>query len=73
MGEIELKKKESISIKKSAKVTAMLKWDNPKKDLDLYCFYVLKDGTADKIYYRQLGSAKRSPYMELDQDSSCGR
>lgn len=69
---IELKKQEAVSIAKSTKITAMLKWDNPRKDLDLYCFYVLKNGKSDKIYYRNLGSATKSPYIELDKDSKHG-
>ncbi|MCU6797776.1 TerD family protein [Paenibacillus sp. WQ 127069] len=72
LGKIELKKQESVSIAKTSKVTAQLKWDNPKKDLDLYCFYVTKKGEANKIYYRRLGSSSKSPYIELDKDSRTG-
>jgi len=38
-------------------------------DLDLYCFYVTKTGKTGKIYYRNKGSNKKSPYIVLDGDS----
>lgn len=63
-----LKKKEAISIKKSAKVVATLEW-NSKKDLDLYCFYVTKDGTEGKVYYRDKGNANKTPFITLDGDA----
>lgn len=65
---VELKKKESINIQKSQKVTATLEWVT-KKDLDLYCFYVTKENEVGKIYYRNLGSAKKKPYIQLDGDA----
>ena len=66
---INLKKKESISIAKSNKIVATLEWANPKKDLDLYCFYVLKNGDTGKVYYRSMGNAKSEPFITLDGDS----
>ncbi|WP_342431587.1 TerD family protein [Neobacillus sp. FSL H8-0543] len=63
-----LKKKEAISIKKTDKVIATLEWDS-KKDLDLYCFYVTKNDEVGKVYYRDRGSANRTPYITLDGDS----
>lgn len=66
---VELKKKESILIKKSSKVTTVLEWENNKKDLDLYCFYVTKNNKTGKIYYKDLGSPSKSPYITLDGDS----
>lgn len=69
LSSIDLKKKSSISIVKTDKVTAKLRWDNNAKDLDLYCFYVTKDGENGKIYYKNMGKADRSPYIELDGDS----
>ncbi|MDI2585613.1 TerD family protein [Psychrobacillus sp. NEAU-3TGS] len=66
---INLKKKESVSIAKSNKIVATLEWANPKKDLDLYCFYVLKNGESGKVYYRSLGHANRAPFITLDGDS----
>ncbi|ODP26152.1 General stress protein 16U [Paenibacillus nuruki] len=65
---LDLQKKQSINIVKSTKVTATLEWDS-KKDLDLYCFYVTKQGETGKIYYRNLGSATESPYISLDGDA----
>ncbi|KMM37262.1 TerD domain-containing protein [Guptibacillus hwajinpoensis] len=65
---VTLKKKEAISIRKSEKVVATLEWKS-KKDLDLYCFYVLKDGTEGKVYYRTPGHANKQPYITLDGDA----
>lgn len=65
---VTLKKKEAISIRKSEKVVATLEWKS-KKDLDLYCFYVLKDGTEGKVYYRTPGHAHKEPYITLDGDA----
>ncbi|MGB2873162.1 TerD family protein [Psychrobacillus psychrotolerans] len=66
---INLKKKESISIAKSNKIVATLEWPNRKKDLDLYCFYVLKNGDTGKVYYRSMGNANQEPFITLDGDS----
>ncbi|MEJ8305847.1 TerD family protein [Saccharibacillus sacchari] len=66
---IELSKPGSISIRKSASALAMLVWENPRKDLDLYGFYVTKSGECGKVYYKNRGSGKRAPYIELDQDA----
>ncbi|MET3655540.1 TerD family protein [Sporosarcina psychrophila] len=65
---VTLKKKETISIKKTAKVVATLEWKS-KKDLDLYCFYVTKDGQEGKVYYKNLGSSSMPPFITLDGDS----
>ncbi|MGH1328361.1 TerD family protein [Bacillus pretiosus] len=65
---VELKKKQSINIQKSKMVTATLEWET-NKDLDLYCFYVTTNGEIGKIYYKNLGSSKVSPYIVLDGDS----
>lgn len=66
---VSLDKKQSISIAKSEKIVATLEWENPKKDLDLYGFYVLQDGTTGKVYYREMGAANKAPYITLDGDS----
>ncbi|MFJ5770806.1 TerD family protein [Psychrobacillus sp. NPDC093180] len=66
---INLKKKESVSIAKSNKIVATLEWAKAKKDLDLYCFYVLKNGKSGKVYYRSMGNASSEPYITLDGDS----
>ncbi|WP_142955087.1 TerD family protein [Bacillus cereus] len=65
---VELKKKQSINIQKSKMVTATLEWET-NKDLDLYCFYVTNNGEIGKVYYKNLGSSKMSPYIVLDGDS----
>ncbi|KOS30284.1 tellurium resistance protein [Bacillus anthracis] len=65
---VELKKKQSINIQKSKMVTATLEWET-NKDLDLYCFYVTTNGEIGKVYYKNLGSSKISPYIVLDGDS----
>lgn len=65
---VELKKKQSVNIQKPKMITATLEWDT-YNDLDLYCFYVTKDGQVGKIYYKDLGSSNVSPYIVLDGDS----
>ena len=45
-------------------VTATLEWET-NKDLDLYCFYVTTNGEIGKVYYKNLGSSKVSPYIVL--------
>ncbi|OWR31072.1 tellurium resistance protein [Saccharibacillus sp. O23] len=66
---IQLSKPGSVSIRKSDSAMAMLVWENPSKDLDLYCFYVTKSGECGKVYYKNRGSGQRPPYIELDRDS----
>ena len=65
---VTLRKKETISIKKTTKVVATLEWKS-NKDLDLYCFYVTKDGTEGKVYYKNLGSSTSLPFITLDGDA----
>lgn len=68
---INLKKsgeKATISLTKGAKVTARLKWET-EADLDLYCFYVDDTGNESKIYYRNLGSSSKPPFIQLLGDS----
>lgn len=66
---VNLEKRQSVSIAKSEKFIATLEWANPKKDLDLYCFYVLANGETGKVYYRDMGNASKAPYITLDGDS----
>ncbi|MDO3411612.1 TerD family protein [Saccharibacillus sp. CPCC 101409] len=66
---IELKKPGSVSIRKSSSALASLVWENPRKDLDLYCFYVTKEGQCGKVYYKDRGSSQKAPYIELDKDA----
>ncbi len=63
---ILLEKGQSISILKSSAVMATLEWINNKKELDLYCFYVLQTGEIGKVYYRHFGSPSSAPYITLD-------
>jgi len=68
LGKLNLDKQGSVNIRKAGKVTAKLVWESAK-DLDLYCFYVTKSNETGKIYYRNLGSGGKSPYIQLDGDS----
>ncbi|MFG0236276.1 TerD family protein [Brevibacillus porteri] len=65
---IELTKKESVQIRKSEKITTHLEWTS-KKDLDLYCFFVTRDGVEGKVYYKNKGTSTKSPFITLDGDS----
>lgn len=68
---INLKKsgeKATISLSKGAKVTARLKWET-EADLDLYCFYVDDAGNENKVYYHNLGSLTKPPFIQLLGDS----
>ncbi|KOS69099.1 tellurium resistance protein [Lysinibacillus contaminans] len=68
LGKIELKKKQSVNIQKSQRITATLEWET-NKDLDLYCFYVMKNGRTGKVYYRDLGAPNQYPFIKLDGDA----
>ncbi|WP_066073071.1 TerD family protein [Neobacillus soli] len=68
LAKIELKKKQTVNIKKSQRITATLEWET-NKDLDLYCFYVMKNGRTGKVYYRDLGASNHFPYIKLDGDA----
>ncbi len=58
-----------LSLEKGSKVVAKLRWDS-EADLDLYCFYVDIYGNEDKVYYRDMGSTTRPPYIQLMGDST---
>jgi tellurite resistance protein TerA len=68
LGKIELKKKQTVNIKKSQRITATLEWES-NKDLDLYCFYIMNNGQTGKVYYRDLGASTHFPYIKLDGDA----
>ncbi|WP_391572939.1 TerD family protein [Cohnella sp.] len=68
LSKVSLEKQGSVNIRKSGKVTARLEWESAK-DLDLYCFYVTANNEVGKIYYRNMGSPQKSPYIQLDGDS----
>ena len=68
---IDLRKqgeKATISLAKGKSITAKLKWDT-QSDLDLYCFFVDKQGNEDKVYYRKKGHLNKPPYILLHGDS----
>lgn len=53
-------------------IRARLVWEGRrggKGDLDLYCFYVLKDGTQGKVYWKDLGRNHGAPWITLSGDS----
>ncbi|MVN87107.1 hypothetical protein GO986_10035 [Deinococcus sp. HMF7620] len=66
--QVSLKKNASVNIEKGKKITITLQWAG-QGDLDLYAFYVLKDGTTGKVYYREQGASRRPPYITLSGDS----
>ncbi len=68
LAKIELKKMQAVNIKKSQRITATLEWET-NKDLDLYCFYVMKNGRTGKVYYRDMGSIQYFPFIKLDGDA----
>ncbi|MBP1995438.1 TerD family protein [Paenibacillus eucommiae] len=67
---VVLHKQEAVSIQPSATLTATLQWENPRHDLDLYVFYVNKQGIADKIHYKNREKATSSSYFEFKGDSA---
>ncbi|WP_336970782.1 TerD family protein [Sphingobium aromaticiconvertens] len=70
---VTLEKSQKVSLSKDAgRISAKLVWDGRGKgegDLDLYCFYVLKDGTCGKVYWKDLGRDHGLPYITLSGDS----
>lgn len=70
---VTLTKNERVSLAKSAgSIRAKLIWEGRGKgegDLDLYCFYVLKDGTCGKIYWKDMGRDHALPFITLSGDS----
>jgi uncharacterized protein involved in tellurium resistance len=54
-------------------IRATLAWDGRagkgEGDLDLYCFYVLADGTCGKVYWKDLGRDNGAPWITLSGDS----
>lgn len=67
-GKVSLKKNASVNIQKGKKITITLSWAGTG-DLDLYAFYVLKNGTTGKVYYKDKGAATKPPYITLSGDS----
>ncbi len=65
---VTLTKSASVSLQKAAILTAALEWKGTG-DLDLYAFYVLKDGTTGKVYYKDKGHKNKPLYITLSGDS----
>ncbi|ATP19902.1 TerD family protein [Sphingobium yanoikuyae] len=70
---VTLAKNERVSLSKATgSIRAKLKWEGRGKgegDLDLYCFYVLKDGACGKVYWKDMGRSHALPYISLSGDS----
>ncbi|MEO7467744.1 MAG: TerD family protein [Sphingobium limneticum] len=70
---VTLAKNERVSLtKNSGAIRAKLIWQGRGKgegDLDLYCFYVLKDGTCGKVYWKDMGRSHALPFITLSGDS----
>lgn len=70
---VTLAKSEKVSLhKETGAIRARLLWDGRGKgdgDLDLYCFYVLKDGSCGKVYWKDLGRSHGLPFITLSGDS----
>ncbi len=65
---VTLGKSQQVTLAKSSKVEVALEWTG-NGDLDLYAFYILKNGSSGKVYYRDLGSESKPPFITLDGDS----
>ncbi|PZT93992.1 TerD family protein [Sphingomonas sp.] len=70
---VTLTKSEKVSLsKETGTIRAKLLWDGRGKgdgDLDFYCFYVLKDGTCGKVYWKDLGRSHGLPFVTHSGDS----
>ena len=70
---VTLAKEGRVSLRKGAgEIRALLSWEGRgggDGDLDLYCFYVLKDGTSGKVYWKDLGRSHGAPWITLSGDS----
>jgi stress response protein SCP2/uncharacterized protein involved in tellurium resistance len=70
---VTLEKQGSVSLRKGGgEIKARLSWEGRYAgdgDLDFYCFYVLKDGTCGKVYWKDHGSRDRAPFVTLSGDS----
>ena len=70
---VTLAKSEKVSLRKeTGAIRAKLLWAGRRKgegDLDLYCFYVLKDGSCGKVYWKDLGRSHGLPFVTHSGDS----
>lgn len=70
---VTLEKAGKVELRKGGgAIRAVLRWDGRgggDGDLDLYCFYVLKDGKCGKVYWNDLGRSHGAPWITLSGDS----
>ncbi len=71
---VTLEKAGRVDLRKGGgAIRATLAWDgragNGEGDLDLYCFYVLADGTCGKVYWKDMGRENGAPWITLSGDS----
>ena len=70
---VTLEKEGRVSLRKGGgAIRALLSWQGRRGgegDLDLYCFYVLKDGTCGKVYWKDMGRDHAAPWITLSGDS----
>ncbi len=70
---VTLSKSEKVSLRKGqGSIRALLSWEGRgggDGDLDFYCFYVLNDGTTGKVYWKDLGSVEKAPYIRHSGDA----
>lgn len=70
---VTLGKAERVDLRKGGgAIRAKLVWagrGDGDGDLDLYCFYVLRDGTRGKVYWKDLGRKDILPWITLSGDS----
>lgn len=71
---VTLEKAGKVSLRKGGgAIRALLSWKgrghDGDGDLDLYCFYVLKDGTCGKVYWKDMGRQTEAPWITLSGDS----
>lgn len=67
---VVLKEKQAVPVS-MGDLVATLRWTKPV-DLDLWCFYKLKDGLTGDISYSRRGTLNGEPFIKLDKDSGVG-
>jgi stress response protein SCP2 len=70
---VTLEKAGRVELRKGGgAIRARLTWEGRRGgegDLDLYCFYVMQDGTCGKVYWKDLGRDHGAPWITLSGDS----
>jgi len=71
---VTLAKSGKVDLRKGAgAIRAVLSWEGRgsagEGDLDFYCFYVMRDGTRGKVYWKDLGRSHGAPWITLSGDS----